>query len=821
MTRHCRTLRAQQQLCAAVHAIEQWQQFAVVAPRGSIGQNETLERRLGLLPVDGAFPEQRTDLIEIGSKQLGADFIMALQVPGKAKCQLELVVVPTVTGVQLTQHPLQMSMTPCNEARFRPWQLDLRQLHIEDVCQCLDRKQVGLRTPAQVDHHIRPGRWLPQRRTKSQVVGQGEGEVVDADRLDVHVLSTQLGIACVERIEVTVADHRVADAPGGKVHHRVTDMSELQIEHREHAPVRVVELPVVPQDRRLTSTRIGPVPLQPAKAEFHQWFGVAFACTKYFLVAQGAETPGFGWRWCPTDSRGNEWLERQRVDCSEDLQVVIDHRMPVTVTDATEVLTPRNTVHDVGVQIVDPAVDACHRDAKVVQQGLEAHLVFERKDQRNIDALATHTKRKTFTVALGIHEPDRAPACLTLDTKHPCTEMRVQPVTDSLLSRRAVLAHHLVLQRPSGAKHRSCQPSISYSCAPTLEAYECFVDNHAPMKIMQPQSGPVSSHRFCVAPMMEWTDRHFRFFARLLSRRALLYTEMLTSAALIHGERHRLLDFDCSEHPLALQLGGSDPRELAAAARIGEDWGYDEINLNVGCPSDRVQSGRFGACLMAEPELVAECVAAMRATVRVPVTVKCRIGIDERDSWEELVHFVATVTAAGAQAVIVHARKAWLQGLSPKENREIPPLHYPSVHRLKHEFPALAIVINGGIGTLDDCDEHLRHVDGVMLGRSAYHDPWLLARVDSQLFGTTDPMDTRHHALDAFLPYVERQLAEGCRLHQISRHVLGLFHGCPGGRRFRRHIAENAYRDTAGIEVLRDAAAQVPRECEPRQVALG
>ena len=315
--------------------------------------------------------------------------------------------------------------------------------------------------------------------------------------------------------------------------------------------------------------------------------------------------------------------------------------------------------------------------------------------------------------------------------------------------------------------------------------------------------------------MMEWTDRHCRYFLRLLSRRALLYTEMVTSAAIVHGDRARLLDFDAAEHPVALQLGGSDPRELATSARIGADWGYDEINLNVGCPSDRVQSGRFGACLMAEPRLVADCVAAMGAAVAVPVTVKCRIGIDERDSYEELSEFVRLVSEAGARTVIVHARKAWLSGLSPKENREIPPLVYPTVYAIKRDFPALEIVLNGGIHSLADCREHLGHVDGVMLGRAAYHDPWMLAGVDSALFGEPQPVATRHEALEAFLPYVERELRAGRRLCQISRHVLGLFQGCPGGRRFRRHIAENAYREGAGVAVLREAAACVPREGAP------
>lgn len=335
----------------------------------------------------------------------------------------------------------------------------------------------------------------------------------------------------------------------------------------------------------------------------------------------------------------------------------------------------------------------------------------------------------------------------------------------------------------------------------------------APDQIATGESDSYNTHRFSVAPMLDWTDRHYRFFARLLSRHARLYTEMVTSAAIIHGDRSRLLDFDAAEHPLALQLGGCDPQELVTAARIGADWGYDEINLNVGCPSDRVQSGRFGACLMATPELVADCVAAMQAAVRVPVTVKCRIGIDDRDHYEDLQQFVATVSATGVHTFIVHARKAWLHGLSPKQNREIPPLRYPDVYRLKQEFPQLDIVINGGIDSLAACRTHLDVVDGVMLGRAAYHDPWLLARVDSRLFGTEDPFTTRHDVLEAFLPHVERELAAGRRLCQISRHVLGLFHGCPGGKRFRRYLAENAYHSDAGIDVLHAAAALVPHTC--------
>ena len=312
--------------------------------------------------------------------------------------------------------------------------------------------------------------------------------------------------------------------------------------------------------------------------------------------------------------------------------------------------------------------------------------------------------------------------------------------------------------------------------------------------------------------MMEWTDRHCRVFMRRISRHARLYTEMVTSAAIVHGDRDRLLGFDACEHPVALQLGGSDPQELAESARIGEQYGYNEINLNCGCPSDRVQSGRFGACLMGEPALVAQCVAAMRAAVSLPVTVKCRIGIDNRDSYEELHEFVRQIRDAGTQVLVVHARKAILQGLSPKENRDIPPLVYPTVYRLKEDFPDLPIVINGGIATLEQCREHLSRVDGVMLGRAAYHEPWLMAAVDSALFGDDHPVPTRHEVLDGFMPYVEQQLAAGVRLNAVSRHILGLFHGRPGGRLFRRYIAENAYKRDAGCEVLRQAGELVPSD---------
>jgi tRNA-dihydrouridine synthase A len=309
--------------------------------------------------------------------------------------------------------------------------------------------------------------------------------------------------------------------------------------------------------------------------------------------------------------------------------------------------------------------------------------------------------------------------------------------------------------------------------------------------------------------MMDWTDRHCRVFHRHLTRRALLYTEMLTTGAVVHGDRARLLSFDASEHPVALQLGGSDPRALAEAARIGEGFGYDEINLNVGCPSDRVKDGRFGACLMAEPELVAGCVDAMKRAVRIPVTVKCRIGIDDQDPEVALDALASAVVASGCDALIVHARKAWLNGLSPKENRDIPPLDYDRVHRLKRAMPQVPVVINGGIPGIDEAIAHLAHVDGVMLGRAAYQEPWRLLAVDPEIFGEAPPNATMHDALQAMMPYVEDQLARGTRLHAITRHFVGAFHGVPGARAFRRHLAEHGVKPGAGIGVLRDAIARV------------
>jgi tRNA-dihydrouridine synthase A len=309
--------------------------------------------------------------------------------------------------------------------------------------------------------------------------------------------------------------------------------------------------------------------------------------------------------------------------------------------------------------------------------------------------------------------------------------------------------------------------------------------------------------------MMDWTDRHCRVFHRLMTRRARLYTEMLTTGAIIHGDRQRLLGFDGSEHPVALQLGGSDPRDLATAAKIGEDFGYDEININVGCPSDRVKDGRFGACLMAEPQLVAEGVSAMKRAVHVPVTVKCRIGIDDQDPEVALDTLARDVVAAGADTLIVHARKAWLNGLSPKENRDIPPLDYRRVYRLKAAMPDVPIIINGGIASLDEAKQHLGHVDGAMLGRAAYHDPWRLLAVDSELFGEAPPHVTMKDVFEAMVPYIERELAQGTRLHSITRHFVGAFHGVPGARAFRRHLAENGVKPGAGVKVLRDAIALV------------
>jgi tRNA-dihydrouridine synthase A len=316
-------------------------------------------------------------------------------------------------------------------------------------------------------------------------------------------------------------------------------------------------------------------------------------------------------------------------------------------------------------------------------------------------------------------------------------------------------------------------------------------------------------YRFSIAPMMEWTDRHCRFFHRLLTRRALLYTEMITTGAVLHGDRARLLAFDRAEHPVALQLGGSDPRQLVQCARIAGDLGYDEVNLNVGCPSDRVQEGRFGACLMAEPALVGDCVAAMTASVKIPVTVKCRIGIDEQDPEEALEALTSAVEQAGVAALIVHARKAWLAGLSPRENRDVPPLDYARVYRLKAAHPDLPVVINGGVIDLDQAGTHLAHLDGVMLGRAAYQEPWRLLEVDPLLFGEPARFASPREAAEALIPYLERELARGTRLHAVTRHVLGLFRGVPGARAFRRHLATEGVKPGADAHTFRAALALV------------
>jgi tRNA-dihydrouridine synthase A len=317
------------------------------------------------------------------------------------------------------------------------------------------------------------------------------------------------------------------------------------------------------------------------------------------------------------------------------------------------------------------------------------------------------------------------------------------------------------------------------------------------------------SRTFSVAPMMEWTDRHCRAFHRRLTRHALLYTEMVTTGAVLHGDRARLIGFDPAEHPVALQLGGSDPRALAECARIAEEFGYREVNLNVGCPSDRVQEGRFGACLMAEPDLVGDCVAAMKAAVSLPVTVKCRIGIDEQDPEQALEAVATAVERAGADALIVHARKAWLKGLSPRENREVPPLDYDRVYRLKAAHPGLPVVLNGGMASVDEARRHLAHVDGVMMGRTAYQEPWRLLTVDPELFGAATTHASVKEAIAALYPYIEREIARGARLHAVTRHLLGAFHGVPGARAYRRHLATQAVKPGAGVGVLAEAVSMV------------
>jgi tRNA-dihydrouridine synthase A len=327
------------------------------------------------------------------------------------------------------------------------------------------------------------------------------------------------------------------------------------------------------------------------------------------------------------------------------------------------------------------------------------------------------------------------------------------------------------------------------------------------------------TYRFCVAPMMVWTDRHCRFFHRILSRRARLYTEMLAARAVLHGERDRLLRFDAAEHPVALQLGGSDPAELAAAARIGADYGFAEINLNIGCPSERVQSGAFGACLMHEPDLVGDCVAAIKARVALPVTVKCRTGVDEQDPEAALGGLAGRVIAAGCDALIVHARKAWLKGLSPRENRDVPPLDYGLVHALKQRFSNIPVVLNGGLAAHAEMRAQLDHVDGVMVGRVAYQNPALLFDVDAFFFNELAPVASGAAAVAAFIPYVDARLAEGVPLHAMTRHLLGLFNGFPGARGWRRHLAAEAVKPGADTRVLRAALQHVDRPCGIRVTA--
>ncbi|NIA70411.1 tRNA dihydrouridine(20/20a) synthase DusA [Pelagibius litoralis] len=319
--------------------------------------------------------------------------------------------------------------------------------------------------------------------------------------------------------------------------------------------------------------------------------------------------------------------------------------------------------------------------------------------------------------------------------------------------------------------------------------------------------------------MMDWTDRHERAFLRTISQRALLYTEMVTTGAILHGDRDRFLAFDDVEHPVALQLGGSDPDDLAACAREGALRGYDEINLNLGCPSDRVQRGRFGACLMTEPDLVADCVAAMIGAVDIPVTVKTRIGVDEQDSYEALQAFVETIAAAGCRSFTIHARKAWLSGLSPKQNREVPPLRYEVVYALKRDFADLEIVLNGGVQTLEEAEAHLQQVDGVMIGRAAYQTPYILAEADRRIFDEPVAPRSREQIVEDFLPYVERQLCLGVPLKSITRHMLGLFNGLPGARAWRRHLSEEAHLPGAGPEVVLAALARWQEAGQKRQAA--
>ncbi len=317
------------------------------------------------------------------------------------------------------------------------------------------------------------------------------------------------------------------------------------------------------------------------------------------------------------------------------------------------------------------------------------------------------------------------------------------------------------------------------------------------------------NRRFTVAPMLDWTDRHCRYFHRLISRHAVLYTEMVTTGAILRGDAARHLSFHPSEYPVALQLGGSEPADLANCVRIAEDYGYAELNLNVGCPSERVQRGAFGACLMAEPALIADCVAAMQAVTQLPITVKHRIGIDDQDDYEGLHKFIEVVAAGGCQTFIVHARKAWLKGLSPKENREIPPLRYELVYHIKQDFPHLEILLNGGLTSIQQCMDQLQYVDGVMVGREVYHNPWLLAEVDACFYADNAVQPDRMDVLERFIEYIEQQLEQGLALQHMTRHILGLFQGLPGAKAWRRHLSENVYKREASVELIREAARKV------------
>ncbi len=317
------------------------------------------------------------------------------------------------------------------------------------------------------------------------------------------------------------------------------------------------------------------------------------------------------------------------------------------------------------------------------------------------------------------------------------------------------------------------------------------------------------NRRFCVAPMLDWTDRHERYFLRLISKHAVLYTEMVTTGALIHGDKERYLQFNKEEHPVALQLGGSNPKAMTICAKMAEDYGYDEVNINVGCPSDRVQNGAFGACLMAEPELVAENVSQMQNAVNIPVTVKNRIAIDEMDEYECLPKFLETVSGSGCKTFIIHARKAWLKGLSPKQNRDVPPLNYELIYQMKRDFPELEIIINGGIKTLDESVQHLGQVDGVMIGREAYHNPFMMNEVDQRLYGEAVDKRSSLEILDKYTEYMQKKIDEGVYLKHMSRHLLGLFIGQPGAKAWRRHISENAHKEGAGIEVIQQAVSYI------------